>query len=390
MTRPRMQQAGAAENVSRKSDPSGRARSGERVKAASQTLRLYLREMGATPLLDERTEVRLARQFQGARLAIAELARALPEGCREFVLAGDESGPMLGAAWPLSRLEKFIHNLVHYAAQGKDAPVVASLREIRALKRSLDEARDGLILANLRLVVHIAKNYESSGLPIMDRIQDGNIGLLRAVEKFEHEQGRKFSTYAFWWIKQGVERGITEKSRTIRLPVHVNQTVRAIEFAARDLSQSLGRKATPREIATLLRMPVDTVDHALSIVREPLPLENDSGDHESYHVVKFLPDGRAPSPFEQASQRQISQRIESVLRELNPREQTIIRMRFGIGREHARTLEQIGERLRLSHERVRQIQCKALAKIKASPLCCDLAELFGVGETPGFRARASL
>jgi RNA polymerase primary sigma factor len=389
MKRSLLRQAGAVENVSPGSDPARRGKRRESVKAASPMLRLYLQEMGLTPLLDEQKEARLASQLKVARLAIAKLAQALPESCREFVLGGDESGPMLGAAWPLSHLERFLRKLAHCAARSPDTTVAAALREIRAHKDALDDARDGLILANLRLVVHIAKKYANSGLPFMDLIQEGNVGLLRAAEKFEHDRGHKFSTYAFWWIKQGVERGIKDKSRTIRIPVHVNEKIRKVELAARDLDQHLGRKATPREIATRLRMPVGTVDHALSVAREPLPLEDSAGDREGCDVARFLSDARAPSPFDQASRREIAQRVESVLRELMPREETIIRMRFGIGREAARTLEQIGERLRLSRERVRQIERRALAKIKASPLCRDLAELFGVGETSSLRARSS-
>jgi len=389
MNRTRSEPAGAGENDSRGSDPARHGRRRASVNATPPTLRRYLQAMGATPLLDEQKEVSLASQLKDSRLAIARLAQALPDCCRDFALAGDESGPMLGAAWPLSHLERFLRKLARYAAQDPDATVAAALREIRAHKVSLDDARDGLILANLRLVVYIAKKYANSGMPFMDRIQEGNLGLLRAVEKFDHERGHKFSTYAFWWIKQSVDRGIIEKSRTIHIPALVNGKIRVVECAARELSQRLGRKATPREIATLLKTPVDAVDHALSLVREPLPLENGSGSPEGFDVTKFVPDGRAPSPFDHVSQREITQRVESVLRELKPREETIIRMRFGIGREAERSLDQIGERLRLSRERVRQIQWRALAKIKASPLCRDLARLFTVGETRSLRVRSS-
>ena len=362
-------------------DPAERV-SKESAKAGSSMLRLYLQQMGATPLLDEQEEVRLAIQLREARLGISKLVQTLPEDCREFALAGDASDPALGAAWPLNELEKFLGNLEHYAAQHPDAAIAPTLRQIRKHKASLDGARDGLILANLRLVVHIAKKYANRGLPFMDLIQDGNVGLMRAVEGFEHERGHKFSTYAFWWIKQGVERGITDKCRTIRIPVHVNEDMRKVEYASRDLSQHLGRKATAPEIAAQLRMPVETVEQALAVVREPLPLDHSEGDNEGYDLAKSVPDERASSPFDDVSQRQIRERIDLLLRKLNAREEKVIRMRFGIGREASRTLEQIGEKLRLSRERVRQIEGLALTKIKASPLCRELAELFGARATP--------
>ncbi len=351
--------------------------------------KLYMQESGATPLLDRQAEVRLATQLTVARLAILERVRSLPESCREFVLAGDPSDLNLGATWPLSRLEACVRKLVEFTAQHSDAEAAAALREIRAHKITLDEARDGLVLANLRLVVHIAKKYGSRGLALMDVIQEGNLGLLTAVEKFEHGRGNRFSTCAGWWIKQAIERGIADKSRTIRIPQHVNDELRKVEYAARDLSQDLGRKATPGEIATQLSMPVDTVEHALSIVREPMPLEGKVGDRDAYNVATFVPDTRVPSPFQDASQREIKQRVESVLRVLSRREETIVRMRFGFGHEAARTLAQIGERMGLSRERVRQIEQVALAKIKASPLCRDLGDLFGAGSAPVLAARSS-
>jgi RNA polymerase primary sigma factor len=289
----------------------------------------------------------------------------------------------------LSDLERFLGKLEHYAALGQEPEVATALSEIRDHKRLLDDARNGLILANLRLVVHIAKKYAKSGLPFMDLIQDGNLGLLRAVEKFEHKRGNKFSTYAFWWIKQSVERGITEKSRTIRIPVHVSEAIRKVELATRDLSPHLGRKATPEEIATQLGMPLEMVGHALSVVREPMPLEDGGNGSGAYDVAKFIPDEQAASAFDGVSRREVQERVASVLQGLNPREETIIRMRFGIGREASRTLEQIGVRLRLSRERVRQIEAVALDKIKASPMCRELAEMFGIGATSGLRVQSS-
>ena len=342
----------------------------------------YLNEMGSTPLLDERQEVDLASRFRDARVAIARLAQALPAGCREFALEGDESGPALGVLWPLIRLERFFDKLANYAAHHPDVAVNSAFRAMRAQKKSLDDARDGLILANLRLVVHVAKKYAKSELPFLDLIQEGNVGLLRAVEGFEHGRGNKFSTYAFWWIKQGIERAIADKSRTIRIPAHVNEDLRKVALASRDLTQDLGRPPTPGEIAAQLGMPLDTVDDALSVVREPIPLESRSDDRDGYDLANSVPDERVPSAFQDATHREIRQRIDVMLRKLNSREEAIIRMRFGIGHEASRTLQQIGEKLLISRERVRQLEALALSKIKASPLCCELAELFGVAETP--------
>jgi RNA polymerase primary sigma factor len=354
----------------------------ESATSASRALRRYLKEMGATPLLDEREEARLANRLRDARLAIAYAAQSLPGGCREFVLAEDELGPTRGAHWPLKDLETFFDKIVRYDAEHPDPALEAVVREIRLHKSALDEARDALVLANLRFVVHIAKKYGKSGLPFMDLIQEGNLGLLRAVEKFEHERGHKFSTYAFWWIKQSVERGIADKLRTIRIPEHMNDSLRQVGLASRDLSQQLGRTATNGEIATRLSLSEEAVDELLSIVREPMPLEG-NGDRGPYDVTNSVTDARTPSPFLAVSQRQIEQRVDVALRELDPREETVVRMRFGIGRDAARTLEQIGERLRLSRERVRQIEKLALGKIKGSPVCRELAELFGVGKTRG-------
>ena len=384
-----LKRAEPIENASRESEPVRGGKGGLTGGKPSPMLRRYLQQMGATPLLDAKQEVELASRFTGERAATAKLAQALPEECRAFALTGGRYDPGLGATWPLSDLERFLGKLAHYAVHHPDAAVTASLRKIRIHKRSLDTARDGLILANLRLVVHIAKKYTNRGLPFMDLVQEGNLGLLRAVEKFEHERGHKFSTYAYWWIKQGIERGIMDKSRMIRIPVHVNEDMRKVSYAARDLVQRLGRTATPREIATQLTMPLEAVDAALTVVREPMPLENAADDREGYDLAASVPDERASSPFEDATQRQIRERVETVLSKLKPREEEIIRMRFGIDRDASRTLEQIGWRLRLSRERVRQIESLALAKIKASPLCRELAELFGFASPQTHRALVS-
>lgn len=329
--------------------------------AAPPLQRLHLRELAATALLDRPAEVRLATQFTVARLKIVKLARSLPKDCREAIPARRASGSRVGAQWPLSGIETFIRNLTQLSEQHLDTTA----------------------LANLRLVVHLAKKYGNRGLPLMDLVQEGNLGLLRAVERFEHERGNRFSTYASWWINKTIKLGIAEKARTIRIPGQVNEEMRRVEYAARDLSQHLGRKATSREIATQLSMPVRTVEHALSIVREPLPLERSGGGREGYDLAKVVPDTRVPSPFHKASQREIEQRVDSALRNLTSREETIVRMHFGIGGDEARTLAQIGKQPSVSRERVRQIEGVAIAKIKASPLGRELGGLSGVGAATG-------
>ncbi len=353
----------------------GGSRSGS--DAASPILPLYLREMGATPLIDERKEVKLASQLKDARIAIARRALRLPAAARSFALEGDAAGPRAGAAWPIDRLERFLSKLRAYAEGRREPRLAAALREIEAHKRSLDEARNALILANLRLVVHIAKKYVNNGLSFMDLIQEGNVGLMRAVEKFEHERGNKFSTYAFWWIKQGVERAIADKAKVIRIPVHVNEKLRKVKRTARDLGESLGRRPTAAEIAHHLRIPVATVDEVLSVVQEPQPLEDVRRDGTGYDLSKTVADPQSVSPLELASEREIKDRLASVLGQLTPREEEIVRLRFGIGREAAMTLEEIGKVLGLSRERVRQIEAIALGKIQASPRVRELRELFG-------------
>jgi len=328
--------------------------------------------MGGIPLLGDADVVRLASGLRDARRAIATSAQAPPESCRAIALAGDESGPALGAAWPLADVETFFRKL-----PGTSSP--RTVVKLKAHKRALDLARDGLIRGNLRLVVHVARKYVNRGLPLIDLIQEGNVGLLRAVEKFEHERGNKFSTYAYWWVKQSIERGLAEKTRSIRVPVHVVGRMRQVGFASRDLTRRLGRKPSSGEIAAQLGMPVDSVERAMSVVREPSPLEHPPGDPTGLDLPKTIPDDSAPSPYEEAVKRQLGRRLDSILARLNPREEEIVRLRFGIGHDDTRTLEQIGRKLRITRERVRQIESVALSKIKRSVRGRELAGLFGIG-----------
>ncbi len=337
-------------------------------------LPIYLREMGATPLIDEHKEVELARELQEGREGLAKIAIRLPMSCKEYVLEGDLEGPKRGREWPLDDLEAFWRKLVRYEREYKDAKVTVLVRQGRAHKRHVDHARDALILANLRLVVHIAKKYLNHGISFMDLIQEGNIGLMKAVEKFEYERGNKFSTYAYWWIKQAIERAIADKARIIRIPVHVNEKIKKISRVARELAETLGRKPTAQEIARKLRMPVVKVEEILGVVQEPQALEDLSSDDDSPGLLRFVADPNAVSPLERTVDRELREKIERTLKVLNPREEEIIRLRFGIGRDMPFTLEEIGRVMGLSRERVRQIEATALKKIQTAQECRDLRE----------------
>jgi len=337
-------------------------------------LPIYLREMGATPLIDETKEVELARELQESRQGLSKLALRLPVYVKEYVLEGDFDGPKRGREWPLDDLVTFYGKLARYAREHHDAKLQSTFKTAREYKKHVDHARDALILANLRLVVHIAKKYLNHGISFMDLIQEGNIGLMKAVEKFEYERGNKFSTYAYWWIKQAIERAIADKARIIRIPVHVNEKIKKIARVSRELGETLGRKPTPQEIAKKLRMPVVKVEEILGVVQEPQALEDLSADDDSPGLLRFVADPNAVSPLERTVDRELREKIESTLRVLNPREEEIIRLRFGIGRDMPYTLEEIGRVMGLSRERVRQIEATALKKIQSAQECKDLRE----------------
>jgi RNA polymerase sigma factor (sigma-70 family) len=347
-------------------------------KPTAAILPIYLREMGSTPLINETQEVALARELQEARMGLAKLALKLPVACRQHCLEGDLDGPKRGREWPLDNLEVFYSKLLRYGRENPKEPrVVAVLRDAKRFKRHLNHARDALILANLRLVVHIAKKYLNHGISFMDLIQEGNIGLMKAVEKFEHERGNKFSTYAYWWIKQAIERAIADKARVIRIPVHVNEKIKKISRISKELAETLGRKPTPQEIARKLRMPVAKVEEIVGVVPEPQALEDMSPDDDSPGLLRFVADPNAPCPLERTVDRELREKVGKTLKVLTTREEEIIRMRYGIERDTPYTLEEIGRVMGLSRERVRQIEATALKKIQAAEQSADLREFLG-------------
>jgi len=243
-------------------------------------------------------------------------------------------------------------------------PLTRSLRIIRSGEDKAQDGKKRLIEANLRLVVSIAKRYTNRGLGFLDLVQEGNIGLMRAVEKFEYQRGYKFSTYATWWIRQSVSRAIADQARTIRIPVHMIETINKVVRSSRYLVQQLGREPTPEEIAAKMEMPLDKVRKVLRIVKEPVSLETPIGDEEESSLGDFVEDRQTVSPSDAAVYTSLEEQTRKVLATLTPREEQILRMRFGIGEKSDYTLEEVGQRFAVTRERIRQIEAKALRKLR--------------------------
>ena len=234
---------------------------------------------------------------------------------------------------------------------------------ISKAKALLTEAKNELITRNLRLVVNIAKNYVGRGLPLLDLIQEGNIGLMKAVDKFKYEKGFKFSTYATWWIRQAITRALIDQTKTIRVPVHMMEFYNRVTKASRDLTQQLGREPSNEEIAQRLSVPTRKVEEVFRAIQDPIALQTPVGEEDT-ELEDFIGDKNSPSPYSDAERIEVSEQIQRVLRTLTPKEEKVIRMRFGIGAERDHTLEEVGRHLSITRERVRQIEAKALRKLK--------------------------
>jgi len=287
---------------------------------SDDSIGLYLKEMARVPLLTTKEEVKLAKLFEKGQAAQHRLGK-----------------------------------------NGHDP------EEQRRLERAIDEgraAREHLIKANTRLVVSIAKKYMGRGVPFLDLIQEGNLGLMKAVEKFDHTRGYRFSTYATWWIRQTITRAIADQGRTIRVPVHMSDRIRRLYKAARRLEQERGRKPTPEEIAEELRLEPRKVRWMLKVSWRPLSLERPVGEEDDSELGSFIEDDNTPPPTQTAYEHLLKEKMEEVLTTLTPREARILRLRFGMQDGRSYTLEEVGQKFSLTRERIRQIEGKALRRLR--------------------------
>ncbi|WP_306782239.1 RNA polymerase sigma factor RpoD [Agathobacter rectalis] len=295
-------------------------------------VRMYLKEIGKVPLLSADEEIELAQNMEDGAVATEKIN----------VLKGRLDG--------VSEEEK---------AEIKE--------EIKTLQRDVDKGADAkkrLAEANLRLVVSIAKRYVGRGMLFLDLIQEGNLGLIKAVEKFDYKKGYKFSTYATWWIRQAITRAIADQARTIRIPVHMVETINKLIRVSRQLLQELGREPSPEEIAKEMNMPVERVREILKISQEPVSLETPIGEEEDSHLGDFIKDDNVPVPADAAAFTLLKEQLEEVLGTLTEREQKVLTLRFGLEDGRARTLEEVGKEFNVTRERIRQIEAKALRKLR--------------------------
>ena len=295
--------------------------------------------------------------YQGSELDpnwIKSISNLAAKGWKEFTKNEKET---------IRRLRSEIQNLATETAISI-AEFRKIVNQVQKGEREAAIAKKEMVEANLRLVISIAKKYTNRGLQFLDLIQEGNIGLMKAVDKFEYRRGYKFSTYATWWIRQAITRSIADQARTIRIPVHMIETINKIVRTSRQMLHEIGREPTPEELAEKLAMPLEKVRKVLKIAKEPISLETPVGDEEDSHLGDFIEDKNAILPIDAAIQANLRETTTRVLASLTPREERVLRMRFGIGMNTDHTLEEVGQQFSVTRERIRQIEAKALRKLK--------------------------
>jgi len=327
-----------------------------------------VREMAIQIRTGEREIVSCQRRLGVGGEAGAELLRKL---CREkkYFLAvkrktGISEDSLLDIKKVFQAAKARIRHLETEEALVSGEEVKDAVKHLDVAEEKVKRGKAELVEANLRLVVSIAKKYTNRGLQFLDLIQEGNIGLMKAVDKFEYKRGYKFSTYATWWIRQAITRAIADQARTIRIPVHMIETINKLIRTSRHLVQKLGREPTPEEIAERMDLPLDKVRKILKIAREPISLETPIGEEEDSHLGDFIEDKKAISPLEAAIRYDLQRQINSSLETLTPREEKVLRKRFGIGEATDHTLEEVGQDFEVTRERIRQIEAKALRKLR--------------------------
>jgi RNA polymerase primary sigma factor len=306
--------------------------------------------------------------FLGIPIAkMTELKEAGRAGSSLAKKLGDRFGAKSRQGDALRRGAKIAVRTIRDAEHGTNVPINElreSLKAIQLGKHNAERAKSQMIHANLRLVVSIAKKFKHAGVPFLDLIQEGNIGLMKAVDKFDYQRGFKFSTYATWWIRQAITRGVADQCRTIRLPAHVSEAISKLIRTSRYLARGMSREPTPEEIAEKMEMPVDKIRQLIRIARDPISLEVPVGDDESSRLGDFIEDKGEASPAEAVIEMDLAQNARKLLATLTPREEKVVRMRFGIGDGIDRTLEQVGQEFHVTRERIRQIEAKALRKLR--------------------------
>ncbi len=337
---------------------------------SEETTTTYLREMGQFDLLTPAEEAKYSKTIREGFDAIIEAIRQDTSGVNEIKMLVDRIDLWQRRDPTLKPKKQQLNYMRHCAnAASRSYPDKTELFEltarIEACTRSIEFAKDAMIRANLRLVVSIAKRYMHQGLTLADLIQEGNLGLMRAVFRFDYKKGNKFSTYASWWIRQAITRAILDKTRTIRLPVHFLELRSQFFKAFYALLKELGREPTPSEISKVTDLPMDKILAILEASREPISLETPVGDDDST-LGDFLENQEAESPYDAVQNRELASRVTEVLSSLTEREEKIIRLRFGIGEKAEYTLEEIGKRFNVSRERIRQIEKKALNRLRHS------------------------